>query len=333
MLVYVIKRILQMIPTLLIISIIAFTIIQLPPGDFLTTYVNQLRQSGEHVDQARIEALEKQYGLDKPFYFQYFTWMKGILLYGDFGYSFQWNRPVNTLIWNRLLMTLVLSFSSLAFVWVVGFVIGLYVATHKYSVGDYLSTFLGFIGLAIPNFMLALILMWLSYAHFGQNLGGLFSEAYVDAPWGLARIADFLKHLIIPVIVVGTAGTAGLIRIFRANLLDEINKLYVVTARAKGVGEMKLLFKYPTRIAMIPFVSTVGWQLPALISGATIVSIVLSLPTTGPLLLQALRSQDMYLAASFIMILSFLTVIGTLVSDILLAWVDPRIRLEGKVER
>lgn len=333
MLTYILKRVVQMIPTLFVISVISFTIIQLPPGDYLTTYINTLRQSGEEVDQARIAALEARYGLNRPMHVQYWNWISGIILRGDFGYSFQWNRPVSTLIWRRLLMTVLLSMSSLMFVWIVGFTIGLYVATHKYSLGDYLATFLGFIGLATPNFMLALVLMWIAFAYFGQNLGGLFSEAFVDAPWSLAKVGDLLKHLIIPVIVVGTAGTAGLIRIFRANLLDEINKLYVVTARAKGVGETKLLFKYPTRIALIPFVSTVGWQLPALISGSTITAIVLNLPTTGPLLLQSLRSQDMYLAASFIMILSFLTVIGTLLSDILLAWLDPRIRLEGSVEK
>jgi len=279
------------------------------------------------VDEATIAALNKRYGLDQPVYIQYFKWVWG-MLHGDFGQSFEWNRPVGSLIWERLAFTVVISLATMVFTWIVAFPIGVYSATHQYSAGDYIVSFIGFIGIAIPQFMLALILMWIAYAYFGQSVGGLFSPAYVDAAWSWAKLVDMLKHLWIPVVIVGMSGTAGLIRTFRANLLDELNKPYVTTARAKGVPERRLLYKYPVRVAMIPFISTVGWSLPALISGETITSVVLSLPTTGPLLLRALQSQDMYLAGSFIMVLSVLTVIGTLVSDILLAWVDPRIRYE-----
>ncbi|NMB11437.1 MAG: ABC transporter permease [Firmicutes bacterium] len=324
---YILERILYAIPTLILISIVSFTIIQLPPGDFLTSYIAQLSQAGQTVDEATIAALTKRYGLDQPIYVQYFKWVWG-MLHGDFGQSFEWNRPVNTLIWERLALTVAISLCTLIFTWIVAFPIGLYSATHQYSVGDYFVSFLGFIGIAIPQFMLALILMWIAYSYFGQSVGGLFSPEYVEAAWGWAKIMDLLKHLWIPVIIIGMSGTAGLIRTFRANLLDELNKPYVTTARAKGVPERKLLYKYPVRIAMIPFISTVGWSLPGLISGETITSVVLSLPTTGPLLLRALQSQDMYLAGSFVMLLSILTVIGTLISDILLAWIDPRIRYE-----
>lgn len=322
---YILKRLLQMIPTLVIISIISFVIIQLPPGDYLTSYVAQLQELGTDVDKATIMKLEQRYGLDQPIYIQYLKWV-GSILKGDFGFSFEWNRPVFKIIWSRLGLTFIITMATTLFVWIVGFLIGLYSATHQYSLGDYIVSVLGFIGLATPNFMLALILMWISYAYFGQDVGGLFSSEFINAPWSIARVIDLLKHIWVPIIVIGTAGTAGLIRIFRANLLDEIQKPYMDTARVKGVAERKLLLKYPVRIALIPFISTAGWTLPKLVSGATIVSIVLNLPTTGPILLKALQSQDMYLAASFIMFLSFLTVLGTLISDLLLAWADPRIR-------
>lgn len=324
---YILERILYAIPTLILISIVSFTIIQLPPGDFLTSYIAQLSQAGQTVDEATIATLTKRYGLDQPIYVQYFKWVWG-MLHGDFGQSFEWNRPVNTLIWERLSLTVAISLCTLIFTWIVAFPIGLYSATRQYSAGAYFVSFLGFIGIAIPQFMLALILMWIAYSYFGQSVGGLFSPKYVEAAWSGAKIVDLLKHLWIPVIIIGMSGTAGLIRTFRANLLDELNKPYVTTARAKGVPERKLLYKYPVRIAMIPFISTVGWSLPNLISGETITSVVLSLPTTGPLLLRALQSQDMYLAGSFVTLLSVLTVIGTLISDILLAWIDPRIRYE-----
>lgn len=323
--IFIIKRLLMTIPTLVFISIISFIIIQLPPGDYLTTYISQLEASGAVPDKALIESLTKQYGLDKPMYIQYFKWMGGIM-HGDFGYSFEWERPVNTLIWERLGLTLIISVFTLFFTWIVAFPFGVYSATHKYSIGDYIITLIGFIGLAIPNFMLALILMWIGYTQFGLSVGGLFSPEYSQAAWSFGKFLDLLKHMWIPVIVIGTSGTAALIRTMRANLLDEMNKPYVTTARAKGISERKLLYKYPVRIALIPFISTVGWSLPMLISGETIVAVVLNLPTTGPLLLRSLQSQDMYLAGSFIMILSVLTVIGTLISDILLAVVDPRIR-------
>lgn len=328
MLAFLIRRLLYMIPTLFVISLVAFVIIQLPPGDYLTTIVASLASQGEDVDPAALEALKNRYGLGQPAYVQYWKWISGILLRGDFGDSFSWNRPVTDLIWQRLALTLVLSISSLLFVWTVAFPIGILSAVRQYSWADYIATTLGFIGLATPNFLLALIMMWISFKYFNQSVGGLFSPEYQDAPWNWNKVVDMLAHLWIPVIIIGTAGTASLIRIMRANLLDELRKPYVVTARAKGLPEWKLIMKYPVRIALNPFVSTVGWVLPTLISGATITAIVLSLPTTGPLLLRALTSQDMYLAASFILMLSVLTVIGTLISDLLLAWLDPRIRLE-----
>lgn len=327
MLQYILKRILYMIPTLVLISVVSFIIIQLPPGDFLTSYIAQLSQTGETVDEATIAALKKRYGLDQPYYIQYFMWVKG-MFQGDFGQSFEWNRPVSQLIWERLGLTVAVSIFTMLFSWALSFPIGMYSATHQYSIGDYFATFIGYIGLATPNFMIALILMWIAYSVFGASVGGLFSPQYVEAPWSWGKFLDLLNHLWIPAIVIGMGGTAGLIRTLRANLLDELHKPYVVTARAKGVPERRLLWRYPLRMAIIPWISTVGWTLPGIVSGETIVAVVLSLPTTGPLLLRALQSQDMYLAGSFIMFLSFLTVIGTLISDILLGWVDPRIRYE-----
>ena len=325
---FLLRRLLYMIPTLIAISIVAFVIIQLPPGDFLTTMVASMAAQGEDVDSTALQALKDQYGLGQPVHVQYLKWMQGIIFRGDFGDSFGWNKAVSDLVWSRLALTFVLSLASLLFVWVVAFPIGIYSAVKQYSVGDYVATFLGFLGLAIPNFLLALILMYIAFKFFNQSVGGLFSPEYQEAPWSWGKVADLFAHLWVPVVIIGTAGTASLIRIMRANLLDELRKPYVVTARAKGLPEWRLLFKYPVRIALNPFVSTVGWVLPTLVSGAAIVSIVLSLPTTGPLLIRALQQQDMYLAASFIMLLSILTVIGTLVSDLLLAWLDPRIRME-----
>ncbi|HOQ68058.1 MAG TPA: ABC transporter permease [Candidatus Atribacteria bacterium] len=327
MLSYILKRVLYIIPTLLLISIVSFIIIQLPPGDFLTSYIAQLSQTGEMVDEATIAALRHRYGLDQPYYIQYFKWMWN-MLHGDFGQSFEWNRPVNQLIWERLGLTVAVSLFTMVLTWVIAFPIGIYSATHQYSIGDYTVTFLGYIGLATPSFMIALILMWIAYSVFGASVGGLFSPEYIEAPWSWAKFVDMLGHLWIPAIVIGTAGTAGLIRTLRANLLDELHKPYVVAARAKGLPERQLFWKYPMRIAIVPFISTVGWSLPGIISGETITAVVLSLPTTGPLLLRALQSQDMYLAGSFVMLLSILTVLGTLISDILLGWVDPRIRYE-----
>lgn len=315
-----------MIPTLFGISVVSFFIIQLPPGDYLTSLAASMSAQGETIDSAQLAALKLRYGLDQPFYVQYWKWISGILFRGDFGQSFEWNRPVNTLIWSRLGLTFALSLSTLFFIWVVAIPTGIYSAVRKYSIGDYIATFLGFIGLAIPNFLLALVLMYIAFKYFGQSVGGLFSPQYLDAPWSWAKVGDLFAHLWIPMIVLGTAGTAGLIRTMRANLLDELGRPYVVTARAKGLPEARLLLKYPVRLALNPFVSSLNNVLVQLVSGAAIVSIVLSLPTTGPLLLRALMSQDMYLAGSFILMLSVLTVVGTLISDILLALLDPRIR-------
>ena len=323
------RRLLWMVPTLLLISLISFAIIQLPPGDYLTSYVAALEESGDEVDAAEVAALRKQYNLDEPLYVQYLLWMKG-LLRGDLGMSLEWSRPVTQLIGERILLTSVISLVTLLFTWVVAVPVGVYVAVRQYSWTDYAFTFLGFLGLATPNFLLALILMYVAYSVFGLSVGGLFSPEFENVPWSLARVADLMKHLWIPVIVVGTAGTAGMIRVMRANLLDELCKPYVITARAKGVHPLKLLLKYPVRVAINPVISTIGWVLPAIISGSAITSVVLNLPTTGPLLLQALMVQDMFLAGSMIMILSLLTVVGTLISDILLIFLDPRIRYEGK---
>lgn len=328
MLAYIIRRIFTMIPTLVAISIISFIIIQLPPGDFLTTYVAQLSVSGESVDQSELEALRERFGLDQPMYKQYLYWAWNFL-HGDMGHSFEWNRPVSSLIAERLPITIMISFCTIIFTWAVSIPIGIYSAVRQYSWMDYLLTLVGFIGLATPNFLFALVLLWFSYAYLGMSIGGLFSPEFAEASWSFARFVDLLKHLWIPVLIVGTAHTAKFIRIIRGNLLDELTKPYVTTARAKGLKETRLLLKYPVRVAINPLVSTIGWTLPELISGIAITAVVLNLPTSGPLLLSALLSQDMHLAGSFIMLLSFLTVIGTLVSDILLAWVDPRIRLGG----
>lgn len=323
---FILKRLLYFIPTLFVISIVVFTLIQLPPGDYLTTLIIQMQDTGEQVDEAAVAALEKRYGLNQPFMVQYQKWISNIIFRGDFGQSFEWNQPVSELIWIRLGWTLVISIGSLLFIWAVSFPIGIYSATHQYSFWDNVFSFIGFIGLAMPNFLLALVLMWFGFTLFDLNMGGLFSSSYEDAPWSLGKVLDLLAHLWVPILVLGSAGTAGLIRIMRANLLDELNKPYVEAARAKGLGETFLIWKYPVRVALNPFVSSIGNILPQLISGATIVSVVLNLPTTGPLLLRALLSQDMFLAGSFLLILSVLTVLGTLISDILLAMLDPRIR-------
>jgi peptide/nickel transport system permease protein len=327
MLMFAMRRLLTMIVMMVLISIAAFAIIQLPPGDFLTTLAAGLERGGE-VEAQQLEFLRQRFGLDQPIYIQYWRWISGIIFHGDFGYSFMWKRPVAELIWDQLGFTLILSISTLLFSWAVSFPIGVYSAVRQYSAADYFFTFVGFIGLAVPNFLLALVLMYIGFAYFGQSVGGLFSPEFQNAPWSWGKLYDLLSHLWIPIIVVGASKTAELIRIMRANLLDELNKPYVTTARAKGMPEVRMLVKYPIRLALNPFVSTVGWVLPSLISGAVIASVVLNLPTVGPLLLNALQSQDMYLAGSFILMLSMLTLVGTLVSDILLAWLDPRIRLE-----
>ena len=325
---YVIQRLLLMIPTLFLISVVTFVIIQLPPGDYLETLVSELEAAGEKADLQKIEFLRKQYGLDQPMVMQYWIWLTG-LLHGDLGYSFEYDRPVSAIIGERLFLTFVVSFGAILFTWLVAFPIGIYSATHQYSWGDHGLTLLGFLGLATPNFLLALVLMFVSFTWFGVSVGGLFSPEYQTAPWSWGKAVDLLTHLWIPVIVIGTSGTAGMIRRLRANLLDELRKQYVVTARAKGLPPWRILLKYPLRIALNPFVSDIGNLLPQVISGAIIVSIVLSLPTTGPMLLRALRTQDMYLAGSFLMLLASLTVVGVFLSDLALAALDPRIRQGG----
>jgi peptide/nickel transport system permease protein len=326
MLTFMIRRLGYMLVTLILVSILTFVIIQLPPGDYLSSMVAGMTAEGVEVNQAFIDGMRERYGLGEPVIVQYWKWISAILLRGDFGQSFEWNRPVATLIYERMGLTLVLSISTLLFIWAIAFPIGIYSAIRRNSFGAHLATFVGFIGLAIPNFLIALVFMYLSFRYLGQSVGGLFSPEYENAAWSLAKVGDLISHLWIPVIVLGMAGTASLIRIMRANLLDELNKPYVVTARAMGHPEHVLLLKYPVRVALNPFVSTVGWVLPGLVSGATITAIVLNLPTSGPMLLRSLLTQDMYLAGSFILLLSTLTVVGTLISDILLAWLDPRIR-------
>ena len=316
-----------MVPTLIVISIISFTIIQLPPGDYLTSYIANLQETGETADEAVVASLRARYGLDNPLHVQYWKWISGVVR-GDFGQSFSMGRPVKELIWERLGLTVVISLVTMGFTWLIAIPIGIYSATHQYKLSDYVFTFLGFVGMSTPAFMLALVLMNFSQAHFGTSVGGLFSDAYINAPWSWAKLVDLLGHIWVPVVVLGVGGTAGLIRTVRANLLDQLEMPYVVTARASGLSEWRLLLKYPVRVAINPVISTIGWMLPRLVSGSVIVAMVLSLPTTGPLLLKALMEQDMYLAGSFLLMLSTLTVIGTLISDILLVWVDPRIRFE-----
>jgi len=327
MLSYILRRFLYMIILLVVVSIVAFIIIQLPPGDYLTSYIMMLKISGEEVSESEIAVLKRQYGLDLPIYLQYFKWMWK-MLHGDFGRSFQWNKPVSDLIAERLPLTVIISTFTLIFTYAVAIPIGIYSATHQYSLGDYTFTVIGFVGLATPNFLFALVLMFFFCKYFGLSVGGLFSPAYQDAAWSIGRFIDMLKHLPIPIIVIGTAGTAGLIRVMRGCLLDELRKQYVITARAKGVKERTLLFKYPVRVAINPVVSTIGWTLPGIVSGETITAIVLGLPTVGPVLFNALLFQDMYLAGSIVMFQCFLTVIGTFISDILLILVDPRIKYE-----
>jgi peptide/nickel transport system permease protein len=328
MLGYILRRLLMAVGTVWVISVISFAIIQLPPGDYVTSYIAQLMATGTLVTQEEAENLRVQYGLNQPMYVQYAKWV-WLVLQGNFGVSMEWKRPVTEVIGDRLLLTALLAFAAVVFTWILAIPIGIYSAVRQYSLGDYVFTFMGFIGLAVPNFLLALVIMYLAFAYFGASVGGLFSLEYLDAPWSLARVWDLLKHLWIPALILSTAGTAQLIRIMRANLLDELRKPYVVTARAKGLSELRAILKYPVRVALNPFVSTVGYTLPYLVSGSIIVSIVLSLPTVGPLLLKALIAQDMFLAGTIVLLLGVMTVIGTLISDILLVWIDPRIRLEG----
>jgi len=318
-----------MVPTLFLISVVSFFIIQLPPGDYLTTWIAQMQSTGEEVDQATVANLRRRYGLDKPIYVQYWRWISGVLK-GDFGQSFAQQKPVSRLIWDRIGFTVAISLLSMILTWAIAVPIGIYSATRQYTFFDHLFTLLGFVGMSTPGFLVALVVMYLAYNVWGIMPGGLFSDEFMGQPWTWPKVVDFLKHVWIPVVLLALSGTGGLIRVVRANLLDQLEMPYVVTARAKGLSPWRVLLKYPVRIAINPVVSSMGWMLPALVSGSVIISVVLNLPTTGPLLLESLMDQDMFLAGSFVLILGALTLVGTLISDILLAWVDPRIRFERK---
>jgi peptide/nickel transport system permease protein len=328
MFLFIAKRLLWMIPSLLVISILSFVLIRLPPGDFVTNYIATLAASNEIVDQNTAADLRARFGLDQPMIVQYWRWISSIVFRGDFGFSFEWQQPVGDLIWERMGLTLLLTLSTLLVTWAIALPVGVYSAVKKYSLGDYLATFFSFLGLAVPSFLLALVLMYVAAMKFGQDVGGLFSEEYLTAPWSFGKALDLLSHIWIAVVILAVSGTASLIRIMRANMLDELGKPYVTTARAKGLSEFRLLVKYPVRLALNPFISTIAWLLPNLVSGSIIVAIVLNLPTAGPLLLQSLMSQDMYLAGAFVLLICALTLVGTLISDVLLALADPRIRLD-----
>ena len=325
---YLIRRILYMILLLWVLTVVSFIIIQLPPGDLVSSIARRLTETGEAADQAMLDGMRKNYGLDQPIYVQYWRWFTNVLQ-GNFGFSFLLNRRVSEVIGERLALTALVSGSTLIFTFVMAIPIGIYSATHQYKIGDYFFSFIGFIGLATPNFLLALILMMALLA-LGMSPGGLFSPEYMKASWSVAKVWDLLKHLPLPIVIVGTAGTAGIIRVMRATLLDELEKQYVITARAKGVREGSLLFKYPVRVAINPIISTIGWLLPVIVSGEIITSLVIGLPTVGPMLFTALQFQDMFLASSLLLFLNFLTVIGTLVSDIVLVAIDPRIRFSAQ---
>jgi peptide/nickel transport system permease protein len=329
MLAYLVRRLILAVLTSFAVSVLAYVVIELPPGDYITSYIAQMSSSGSFVSAQEAEALRQQYGLDQPLYIQYLRWM-GMVLQGNFGMALEYTRPVSEVIGDRLWLTMVVSVGAIIFTWLVALPIGIYSAVRQYSMGDYIATFVGFIGLAVPSFMLALILMYFGFTLFNANIGGLFSDEFADAPWTLAKAWDLTKHLPLPALILGFAGTAQLIRIMRANLLDELGKPYVVTARARGLSEMRLFLKYPVRVALNPFASTIGYLLPYVVSGSIIVSLVLSLPTVGPLLLKALVAQDMFLAGTIVLLLGIMTVIGTFLSDLLLMWIDPRIRFEGK---
>ena len=329
MLNYLARRLLLAALTSWAISVLAFVIIQLPPGDYVTAYIAQMTSSGTTVSEDLANTLREQYGLNQPVWVQYLRWMK-LVLRGDFGMALEWGKPVSEVIADRLWLTMALSLGAIVITWALALPIGIYSAVRQYSFGDYVATFVGFIGLAVPSFMIALILMYAGFRYFGANIGGLFSDQFVEAPWSLAKLWDLLKHLPLPAAILGLAGTAQLIRIMRANLLDELGKPYVMTARARGLSEWHVILKYPVRVALNPFASTVGYLLPYVVSGSIIVSLVLSLPTVGPLLLRALIAQDMFLAGTIVLLLGVLTVLGTLLSDLLLMWIDPRIRSEGK---
>jgi peptide/nickel transport system permease protein len=326
---YIIRRLLLACVTMVAISILSFLIIVLPPGDYANAYVAQMSATGTQVSAEEVAALRARYGLDQPIYVQYAKWMRQVLR-GNFGMALEYGRPVSEVIGDRLALTMVVSVSALLLTWLLALPIGTYSAVRQYSIADYVFTFIGFIGLAVPNFLLALLIMYFGFVWFGANVGGLFSPEYVNAPWSVARIWDLIKHLPLPALILGLSGTAQMIRIMRANLLDELQKPYVVTARAKGLSERRAILKYPVRVALNPFASTIGYIFPFVVSGSIIVSLVLGLPTVGPVLLRALVAQDMFLAGTIILLLGLMTVIGTLISDFVLMWIDPRIRMEKR---
>ncbi|HVH32435.1 MAG TPA: ABC transporter permease [bacterium] len=328
MLAYLSRRLVLAVLTVGAISVLSFVIIRLPPGDYISSYIASVSMSGGFVSEQEVQALRREYGLDKPVYIQYLRWM-GMVVQGRFGISLEYRRPVSEVIGDRLWLTMVVAIAAVLLTWALAVPIGIYSAVRQYSVGDYLATFVGFIGLAVPSFMLALVLMYLGFKYFNANVGGLFSGEFDLAPWSLAKVWDLAKHLPLPTLILALAGTAQLIRIMRANLLDELSKPYVVTARARGLSERRVILKYPVRVALNPFASTIGYLLPYVVSGSIIVSLVLGLPTVGPLLLRALVAQDMFLAGTIVLLLGVLTVVGTFLSDLLLLWIDPRIRLEG----
>ncbi len=325
MIVYIVQRLMFAVATTIAISVIAFIIIQLPPGDFVDAYIAAISSTGGQVSLEEAESLRIQFGLDRPMHIQYFQWITGVLQ-GDFGFSVEWRRPVSEVIGDRLWLTIVISLFAIILTWGLALPIGIYSAVRQYSVGDYAFTFIGFLGLAIPNFLLALIILYFSFVLFGANVGGLFSAEYQLAPWSAGKVWDLAKHLPLPGFILAIAGTAQLIRIMRANLLDELRKPYVVTARAKGLRERRVILKYPVRAALNPFASTIGYLFPFVVSGSIIISLVLSLPTVGPLLLRSLIAQDMQLAGTIVLMLGILTVIGTFISDLMLMWIDPRLR-------
>ena len=324
---YIIRRFFAGLLTIWAASVITFVVIQLPPGDYVTSYIAALQSTGTIVSQEEAIALRQQYGLNQPIYVQYAKWMNQMLR-GNFGMAMEYNRPVREVIGDRMLITVIVSLAAVLFIWIVALPIGIYSAVRQYSVGDYVFTFIGFMGIAIPNFMLALIVLYVGFKYFDtQSIGGLFSPDMVLEPWGVPKLMDMLKHLPMPAIIIGMAGMAEVVRIMRANLLDELRQPYVVTARAKGLSETRVIMKYPVRVAMNPFASTIGYLFPFLISGSIIVSLVLSLPTVGPLLYKALIAQDLFLSGTILLLLAVLTVIGTFISDMILMWIDPRIRL------
>ena len=330
MLMYIARRLMLASITCVAISVLTFVIIRLPPGDFVDAYIANLASTGSSITADQAQAMRHDYGLDRPVIVQYFLWI-GRVVQGDFGVSMMWRRPVTEVIGDRLWLTMLVSFSALFLTWTIALPIGIYSAVKQYSVGDYIATMVGFLGLAVPNFLLALILMYFGFRYLGLSVGGLFSAEYAQEAWSWAKAWDLAKHVPLPACVLALAGTAQLIRIMRANLLDELRKPYVVTAKAKGIGNLRVILKYPVRAALNPFASSIAYVFPYLVSGSIIVSLVLGLPTVGPLLLQSLVAQDMYLAGTIVLLLGIMTVVGTLISDLLLMWIEQRLRLTGRL--